>query len=601
MHKSNKPVLCRVLFMLSAVALSGCIDDKYDLSDIDTTTELTVNDLTVPVSLKDIYLEKIIDLDESDPDAIIKIREIDGRRCYVLSKNGDFTAESSNIEKVHAPAPQHIESPTVIISALDALGGLRAAPAYREYTITDYYTNFEYHVGRDGNPAVDDAIKAIQDMTLDQEDPMLVTMDFSSEAIGETASRCELYDFTIYVPETFTAHYGNITSKNGRITIPYITSSDGHLSIQLTVEKIDFVNDEHPQGQEITDGTFNFSERVGVIGGRFLVYPREGMSPADYPAAIDFTTDYDMTKFTVASFSGIIENEVDVNPIDPFDISGLPDFLSGNQTDVCLAEPALVLTVNNPVAAYGLGCETGLTLTALRNGGESGQTETLEKLGFSDISEQTHVLSTGTTIPSWLDVNSSSPVIYTQFAGMGRILSGEGLPQQIRIDMQSQSLPNPVVKGAVRNFPLGEDIDQINGSYEFVSPLALAEGSTIVYTSTEDGWNDEDVDALTITKLSVNATVTTTIPAGAKVYIKPIDIHGNIIPLSNADQAYAAMPAMAENYPLVLELLGDIRHLDGIFIEAIVDDFNGESLTPEQTIVVSGLRATVCGTYNKEL
>ena len=61
------------------------------------------------------------------------------------------------------------------------------------------------------------------------------------------------------------------------------------------------------------------------------------------------------------------------------------------------------------------------------------------------------------------------------------------------------------------------------------------------------------------------------------------------------------MPANANNYEISLELLGDIRHLDGVYIEAIVDDFNGSTLSPDFNIKVSDLRAAVTGTYTKKL
>ncbi len=36
---------------VAAMPLVGCIDDNYDLSDIDTTVRVQVNDLEVPVNL----------------------------------------------------------------------------------------------------------------------------------------------------------------------------------------------------------------------------------------------------------------------------------------------------------------------------------------------------------------------------------------------------------------------------------------------------------------------------------------------------------------------------------------------------------------------
>ena len=71
-----------IMLMLAGGVVSGCIDDKYDLSDIDTTTELKVTDLTVPVEFDDVYLDQIIDVNEDDPDAILKIREINGSKWF---------------------------------------------------------------------------------------------------------------------------------------------------------------------------------------------------------------------------------------------------------------------------------------------------------------------------------------------------------------------------------------------------------------------------------------------------------------------------------------------------------------------------------------
>lgn len=37
--------------VLTAVVTTGCVDDSYDLSDIDTTTRIEVKDLTIPVNI----------------------------------------------------------------------------------------------------------------------------------------------------------------------------------------------------------------------------------------------------------------------------------------------------------------------------------------------------------------------------------------------------------------------------------------------------------------------------------------------------------------------------------------------------------------------
>ncbi len=43
--------LCCAAAASAVVGLTGCVDDKYDLSDIDTTTRIQVNDLVLPVNI----------------------------------------------------------------------------------------------------------------------------------------------------------------------------------------------------------------------------------------------------------------------------------------------------------------------------------------------------------------------------------------------------------------------------------------------------------------------------------------------------------------------------------------------------------------------
>ena len=74
----------KALFLISAVStlpfMTSCVDDKYDLSDIDTTVKVDVNHLTIPVNIDQIDLSSIIDLDEED-----NIKVIDGQYVLPLS------------------------------------------------------------------------------------------------------------------------------------------------------------------------------------------------------------------------------------------------------------------------------------------------------------------------------------------------------------------------------------------------------------------------------------------------------------------------------------------------------------------------------------
>ena len=59
---------------LVSCILTGCIDENYDLSDIDTNVSVQVKDLVIPVNLDAIQLKSVIDLGDDDA-----VRVIDGQ------------------------------------------------------------------------------------------------------------------------------------------------------------------------------------------------------------------------------------------------------------------------------------------------------------------------------------------------------------------------------------------------------------------------------------------------------------------------------------------------------------------------------------------
>ena len=75
---------------LSAISLclASCIDNDYDLSDIDTTSRLQVKDLIVPINIDDITLSQVLDLD--DDSEIEEVVQPDGSVIYAVRKEGDF-------------------------------------------------------------------------------------------------------------------------------------------------------------------------------------------------------------------------------------------------------------------------------------------------------------------------------------------------------------------------------------------------------------------------------------------------------------------------------------------------------------------------------
>ena len=86
--------------------LTGCIDNGYDLTDIDTTSEIKVNDLTLPVNLAPVTLSDIIAVGENEDDKVKEVT-INGKTFYAVEETGSFSSDPLRIDPFSA-APDPI-------------------------------------------------------------------------------------------------------------------------------------------------------------------------------------------------------------------------------------------------------------------------------------------------------------------------------------------------------------------------------------------------------------------------------------------------------------------------------------------------------------
>ena len=74
------------------------MDNDYDLSDVDTTVRVDVDQLVVPVNIDEITLGNILDLKESD-----SIKVVDGK--YAISYRGEFSSDVINVPSIRLSSP----------------------------------------------------------------------------------------------------------------------------------------------------------------------------------------------------------------------------------------------------------------------------------------------------------------------------------------------------------------------------------------------------------------------------------------------------------------------------------------------------------------
>ncbi len=595
----KKQIMCYAAAVSVLIGLGGCVDDNYDLSDIDTTTRISVNDLVLPVNIDPITLSDIISIDE---DSKIKVMTIDGKEFYALSETGDFHSDDIFVEKVTAEAP--VLNPTT--RTLDQVIA-ESAPSRAGEVADDYSCTYRIvEMGNDFTYSSDNIDEAIVELYSARVTPMDFKVHLDALNAHGKVDRMYFTDLVIQMPyglDATVTEGGSYNPEDGLWTIARQEVVGSEADASLTTSAIDFA----ANGCHIINHSMKFDGAFRVMSGLLTIEPIfVNGQPVPLPEQLEFRVSYTIDDMEVQAFTGVINYKLKGMDIDPVNLDDIPDFLAGDETVLNLANPQIYLQLNNPVAGDALSYRTGLTLSAIRSEGPA-YTFTPDAGTFTIGHDHgitgpyNFVLApdeAGLTVPD--DYESS--LHFVKFSTLGDLLgvpSGaavKGLPSQIGIALDDPCIPT----SPVTDFALGRSIAGVDGRYELLAPLALKDGSMIVYTDTRDGWNDEDVDAITITKLSLSATATNNCPIDAVLTAWPIDKDGHRI--TGVQISSNTLPANAVDHEIVIEMTGTVTHLDGITFEARINpDESGKTLTPSQTITLDNVRARVTGYYEKEL
>ena len=572
------------------VSLSSCFDDNYDLSDIDTTTRISVTDLVVPVNIDEVTLSDIIVPDEGSK---IQAVTINGQDFYALSEKGSFSSKPIEIKKVTAPAPK-INSTKSTLSRIDFFGApgmMRAPLGAVTYHLEGISTSFDYN-----GTNID---KSIVDIYSAKVEPILFKVEYKVTGLESLIDRMYFTDFSLYAPLGLTAtpSIGDYDPASGIWNIGSADIVDGTISITIETIGVDF----RQAGCYITpEHTFSYAGQFNVIGGDLTIVPKiiNGI-PAELPDKIEVVSNYTCSDLVVNEFSGRINYQLSGMNINPVYLTNLPDFLGGNETNIDLANPQIYLQVNNPVAGDNLDCSTGLTLSAIRQGEPTvdftpdvNTITVRHDLGVAG--PYNFALSPDQSKLSVPDAFSSPEFI--QFSSLGQLLAGEGLPDRIGITLNDPQIPEQ----DVFDFALGRSLEGVKGQYELLAPLALNAGSQIVYSDRVDGWSSDDLDAVVVEALTISANITNNTPLSAYLTVYPLDKNGNR--MSGVEIQSTQIPANTEGMPFEIRLTGEVRLLDGVELEArVVADESTNPLSPSQTIKLDHIRARVSGYYEKEL
>ncbi|MDE6392815.1 MAG: hypothetical protein K2L59_06090 [Muribaculaceae bacterium] len=583
-----KPLYQSAVALAALSLLTGCIDDSYDLSDVDTTTRVNINDLVIPVNIDPVTLGDVISI---DPDSKIQTVSIGGKDFYALVQKGNFSSEPIAIAGVTA-------SPTTVNPSHETLERLidtgqsvsRRAPGESYiFPIREVGDYFSY-----SSLNVDDAIVSLSHVTTA---PFRFTLDLEIDDPTSSIISMSFLDMVIRAPKGLDAEpsVGTYDPASGYWRVPRVDVTGNHASAVLVATGID----TSAAGVVIRpDRTLDFNSEFHIESGYVDIVPSGGV----FRNEAELTVYYGLDEFEIRDFDGEVRYSLDGIHIAPVSLADIPDFLKGDETEIAIANPQIYFSMNNPVAGIPLECSTGLRLTAGRIGAPDlvYDLDSPVKIGYAkgESGPYNFVLSPS---DSGLDVPSefASGLEWCRFSSLGSLLktpsgwSVRGLPDNISIDLVDAGIPVQRVSG----FSIPAQLPAADGRYELLAPLALNDGSRIVYTDVRDGWNDEDLDAITITKLEVTAHAVNNCPVDIQLTLYPITTDGDV---SGVRLESNTVKAGSET-DLVISMTGEVRHLDGIRIVAVLEAGAGEEpLAPSQTLQLDDIRARVTGFYEKE-
>ena len=576
-----KQILVSMAGLIACTAITGCVDDKYDLSDIDTTSKFTVSDLTIPVNMDPFTLSSMFDLDEENPDERVKI--IDG--VYAIVQNGSFFSSEVSINRIElqgiAGDPVYTTVNTGYSGRIPAgqeiSFGISTSPVALSYSSSSVPVEIQKIGGIKGSFRIEFYIDV-------------------PELTGK-ANAVKFSDLVVKFPAGLdaVAETGIYNKADGLLSIPDVKVNGTRLNLALNCTSLDFAK---------LNGIFDpathyasISDNISIRSGKITLNGSE--VSGSVPSSLSIVAGDRVSDFSVTSFTGEIRYDIkDVN-IDDVTLTDLPDILSQPETRITIMNPQIYLKVDNPLHPYSLKARTGMTIVSNfdRNGQHTETVHSLDAPGTFEVGENpVNFYCLSPSKPSAY-LSGYSQATHVPFTSLSTVLEGEGIPTSLNI-----SLDNPnVFTQPVIDLPLGRNLGAVEGKYDFYAPLAFGADSKVVYSDTQDGWNDEDVDAITIQTLKVNTTVTSHVPFTLSFTGYPIDVNGNKINGVNIEGA--TVPAGATDLPIEIKITGEVTHLDGIVFTAtgFVPADMQAPLVPENAIDCKNLKATVSGFYIKEL
>lgn len=511
-NDSNKSKMLVCLLSCGLLTLgTGCTDNDFDLSKIDTTIGIGGDRLTLPTnSTENIMLDDFLELNNSD---LVSIAD---NGDYMFHKEGDdCTPAHPNIDMVVVTS-QGINNNfkvavTVPPSAL--LSGRKLSKRAKKIDLIKAggkVAEFEY---------VGNAPKEIEELTsAGVSAPVTIRVNLSNDLKSFVPKFKEL---TLQIPSYM---HLDITScspnsysydpKTGKITLKDVnTASDIVIKGEVTTldfkatpttnNKLTFVANKKNEGKVNMKGEIETSISFDEINANVTSIPSD----------LHLSAVMSMDDITITSAKGKFNPDIDLGNLGNIEINDVPDFLTGDEVNVNLHNPIIELKIGSDIAVTG---KVSGTIVATFDNGKPNRSVAIPKMTIKPNANTRICICKhkegvdATNYDEVVEVPNLSDIFAT-------------IPKTIKFDADASA--DATQEAEVK---LGHQYT-ITPKYNITAPLAFDAGANISYTDSFDGWNEdiEDCEFAEGTYIELTADIENKLPAYLDVNADAIDVNGN--------------------------------------------------------------------------
>lgn len=546
-RKQKRVTLLLASLLVGGFLVTGCTNSDYDFNEIDATMGFGGDGLELPASsTMDIPLKDVLDLEENGS---VKLDD-EGNYLFLLTGSGSSEA-NPKIEPIRLEGRSYNANIPISLSA--------SAKATRSLTASSGIPEvkekmFEYH-------GVDKSVKSLTKANMK---PVTMKLTLGFSGISSVISKIKKATLTLpgYLCLKRVEGNGNgVPTVNGSKIVIDNVSTGKNLELTITSNELLFSEQDAYGTLSIAkDGKIDMDGYFGLKIDDFEL--KTGTSST---ANMSIAAKVKVEDIELTSATGIFDPEVNFGTLGEVDVTGVPDFLSDDIVVADLANPQILLTINNEM---NVAATVKATVTATK----SGQTTATVQLPEMYIEKNSVSPTTQICI-----CREKTPELTAQY-GEKNVYAVSNLSTLINKIPDHVSIGNVEARAdqsQEATVEFGKPY-HITPGYKVYAPLAFGKDAVIEYSDQFDGWNDdiEDLELSENTYVRLTADAISKVPATLILEAHPLGIGGadisNLIEVNikKGEVSASTDGETAVTSPLEVEIRekvkGGLKQLDGL-------------------------------------